>query len=446
MKFKKPYPQIIGLMLVVLLLTACDASQTTPIPVPKTATRAPTATPLATKTTTRAPTATPLATKTATRAPTATPLATNTATRVPTATPMATNTPTTQPSREISNLEINLEASLDSVFSDYIERIRLTGLEVGIVKHNEIVYAKGFGVRNSETQEPVTTESLFHMASISKPFVATGIMQLIELGAVGLDEPVATYLPYFKLDDDRYIQITIQQILSHVSGMPDVMDYHWDQPEYDDQALERYVRSLADQKMLFTPGDEFSYSNMAYEVMGDVIAKVSGMSFEEYMQENILTLREMEKSTFLKQEVPPELETTPHYGSGSPTIVYPYHRAHAPSSTLHSNVLEMTNWAIANMNRGTFNDKQILKESSYDLLWNPYTQLSEERSIGLGWFIGTPGDQYRIFHSGADVGFRTSFVMLPEESIAVIILANNERADPREMVELVLEIILEHEP
>ena len=98
------------------------------------------------------------------------------------------------------------------------------------------------------------------------------------------------------------------------------------------------------------------------------------------------------------------------------------------------------------MNRGTFNDKQILKESSYDLLWKPYKQLSEDRSIGLSWFIGTPMDQYRIFHSGADVGFRTSFVMLPEESIAVTILANNERADPREMVEQVLEIILENEP
>jgi len=418
MKFNKLYPKIIGLMLVVLLLTACDASQTTPIPVPKTATRA----------------------------PTASPFVTNTATLAQTTTPIDTNTPTTQPGSEISNLDINLEESIDSLFSEYIERIRLTGLEVGIVQHNEIVYAKGFGVRNSETQEPVTTESLFHMASISKPFVATGIIQLVELGKIDLDEPVITYLPYFKLDDERYSQITIQQMLSHVSGMPDVMDYHWDQPEYDDQALERYVRSLTDQKMLFTPGEEFSYSNMAYEVLGDVIAKVSGQSFEDYMQENILTPLEMDKSTFLKQEVPPELETTPHYISGSPTIVYPYHRAHAPSSTLHSNVLEMSNWAIANMNRGTFNDKQILKESSYDLLWKPYKQISDDRSIGLSWFIGTSGEQFRIFHSGADVGFRTSLVMLPEESIAVIVLANNERADPREMVEQVLEIILENEP
>jgi len=284
------------------------------------------------------------------------------------------------------------------------------------------------------------------MASISKPFVATGIMQLVEQGKIDLDEPVVTYLPYFKLDDERYNQITIQQILSHVSGMPDVMgEYGWDQPEYDDQALERYVRSLEDREMLFNPGEEFSYSNMAYEVMGDVIAKVSGLTFEAYMDENIFTPLEMDNSTFLKMEVPPELETSPHYISGSVSDVYPYNRAHAPSSTLHSNVLEMSNWAIANMNRGSFNDKQILSESSYDLMWKPYFQISDERAIGLGWFIGNGGEQHRIFHGGADVGFRTYLVMLPDEGTAVVVLANNERADPRIMTDQVLEIILDSE-
>jgi CubicO group peptidase (beta-lactamase class C family) len=360
---------------------------------------------------------------------------------------MAPNTPTAGPASEISNLDQDQADAIEALFNDYIERDRLTGLAVGIVMQNELVYARGFGVRNADTQEPVTPESLFHMASVSKPFVATGIMQLVEQGKIDLDEPVVTYLPYFKLADERYSQITIQQILSHVSGMPDVMgEYGWDQPEYDDQALERYVRSLEDREMLFNPGDEFSYSNMAYEVMGDVIAKVSGQSFEEYMQENIFTPLQMENSTFFKPDVPPELATSPHYISGSVSEVYPYNRAHAPSSTLHSNVLEMANWAIANMNRGAFNGERILQESSYDLLWNPFIQLNEERSIGLSWFIGTLGDQYRIFHGGADVGFRSMLMMLPDESIAVIVLANNERADPRIMVEQVLEIILENEP
>jgi CubicO group peptidase (beta-lactamase class C family) len=430
MMFTKPYPYLISLMLVVLLVTACNTSPTTATLVPITDKPAAAVDDLATST----------------PAPTATLFATNTPTSAPSATPFATNTPTSGPSIGINNLESDKAAAIEALFCEYIEKYRLTGLAVGVVMDNELVYAKGFGVRNSETQEPVTAESLFHMASISKPFVATGIMQLVERGKIDLDEPIVTYLPYFKLDDERYQQITIQQILSHVSGMPDVMTYNWDQPEYDDQALERFVRSLADQKMLFDPGEEFSYSNMAYEVMGDVIAKVSGLSFEAYIDENIFTPLEMVNSTFLKMEVPPELETSPHFISGSVSDVYPYNRAHAPSSTLHSNVLEMSNWAIANMNRGTFKGKQILNQSSYDLLWNPYYQISDERAIGLGWFIGDGGEPLRIFHGGADVGFRTYLVMLPDEATAVVVLANNERADPRIMTDQVLEIIMDNEP
>ena len=265
-----------------------------------------------------------------TDAPTDTP--TDIPTLPPTGTPLPSLTPTTRPPGEVSLLETDLEVAIDAIFIDFVEVQRLTGLQVGIVMGDEVAYAKGFGVRNTDTQEPVTPESLFHMASISKPFVATGIMPAVEEGKIDLDEPVVTYLPYFKLADERYSQITVQQILSHVSGMPDVMgEYGWDQPEYDDQALERYVRSLEDREMLFDPGDEFSYSNMAYEVMGDVIAKVSGQTFEEYMQENIFTPLEMENSTFFKPDVPPELATSPHYISGSVSDIYPYNRDHGPA-------------------------------------------------------------------------------------------------------------------
>jgi CubicO group peptidase (beta-lactamase class C family) len=113
------------------------------------------------------------------------------------------------------------------------------------------------------------------MPSISKPFVATAIMQLVEKGKIDLDAPVVTYLPYFKLDSEQYKVITIQHMLSHVSGMPDVMDYEWDKPQYDAGALERYVRSLAEEKTRRKPGENFAYSNMAFECLGNVIAKVS---------------------------------------------------------------------------------------------------------------------------------------------------------------------------
>lgn len=320
-----------------------------------------------------------------------------------------------------------IEEKIGPFIQNIMKSSWLPGLAVSIVKNNKIVYAKGFGVKNLETKAPITEKSLFHMASVSKPFSATAIMQIVEKGKVDLDDPVVKYLPYFKMKDERYKEITIRQMLSHISGMPDVRDYEWDKPVYDDGAAERYVRSLADKELIAAPGEMFAYSNMAFEVLGDLIAKVSGMSFEDYVKLNILDPLGMKESTFLKKNVSPDLATTPHVMRLKIEVsdIYPYHRAHAPSSTLHSNVLEMCNWAIANMNRGTLGEKRILKPESYDLLWQP-AELNNGKTVrvGLSWFLRTYKDMNTVFHSGGDVGYRSFFVMIPERKAAAVVLSN----------------------
>ncbi|MHC4305444.1 MAG: serine hydrolase domain-containing protein [Planctomycetota bacterium] len=169
-----------------------------------------------------------------------------------------------------------------------MELHEIPGLGIAVTRADEVVYAEAFGVRNIDTGEPLGPENLFHMASVSKPFVATAVVQLAERGKLDLDAPVTTYLPYFELDDPRYSQITIRQMLSHTAGMPDVGDYEWDKPQYDEGAAERYVRSHKDKQLVFAPGEGFRYSNLAYDTLGDLIAKVSGEPFEVYVKKNIL--------------------------------------------------------------------------------------------------------------------------------------------------------------
>ena len=117
-------------------------------------------------------------------------------------------------------------------------------------------------------------------------------MQMVERGKLDLDAPLVQYLPYFQMDDERYRQITIRQALSHTSGMPDIDEIEYVElvthPEYDDGAAERFVRGLSDRKLIANPGERFSYSNIAYNVLGDLLAKVSAKSFESAMQEQIL--------------------------------------------------------------------------------------------------------------------------------------------------------------
>src|SRR5215469_6811826 len=168
---------------------------------------------------------------------------------------------------------------LQPLIEDFVLQQQIPGFAIGVVQDDRLIYAHGFGVKNLvHNHDPVTPRSLFHMASITKTFVATSIMQLVEAGKINLDAPVVQYVPYFRVADDRYQTITVRQMVTHTSGMPDVQDYEWDKPQYDDGALERYVRSLSNQKLIFAPGTDFRYSNMAFEVLGDLIAKVSGES------------------------------------------------------------------------------------------------------------------------------------------------------------------------
>jgi CubicO group peptidase (beta-lactamase class C family) len=331
---------------------------------------------------------------------------------------------------------------LQPLVEDFVHQQQIPGFAIGVIQDNRLVYAHGFGVKNlAHDHDPVTPRSLFHMASITKTFVATSIMQLVEAGKINLDAPVVQYLPYFRLADERYQTITVRQMVTHTSGIPDVEDYEWGKPQYDDGALERYVRSLSNQKLIFAPGTDLRYSNMAFEVLGDLIAKVSGESFDDYVQHHILTPLKMQDSTLLIKKTNPKLMTWGHErdkdGHVFPSKVYPYNRMHSPSSNLHSNVEDMARWAIANLNHGELDGKRILEEQAYDIMWKPAHKLSdilrerdfgrrgfESDGVGISWFQGEYRGTATVSHSGSDTGYATFLVLLPEKKIAVVLMAN----------------------
>jgi CubicO group peptidase (beta-lactamase class C family) len=325
------------------------------------------------------------------------------------------------------------KTELEPIIQQAMAQAEVPGFAIAVVQNQKIVYAAGFGVRNlTRSDDKITPESLFHMASITKPFVATSVMQLVEQGRIELDAPLVKYLPYFHMKDERYKTITIRQMLTHTSGMPDVEDYEWDKPQYDDGALERYVRSLKPLSLIAAPGTRFQYSNMAYEILGDVIAKVSGQSFEDYVRQHILEPLGMSHSTLFMKQADPQRLTSPHNVNASFDVavspVFPYNRMHSPSSTLYSSVLDMTRWAMANMNRGELNGKRMLKASTYDVMWKPAGE--QWSQIGISWFLRKYKDHRVIGHGGGDTGFRSNLAMLPDDGIAVVMMSNYDGPSP----------------
>jgi CubicO group peptidase (beta-lactamase class C family) len=341
-----------------------------------------------------------------------------------------------------------LRKRLLEFIQQFMEVHEIPGLAAAVINNGNVLLAKGFGVRSLESELPVTSTSLFHMASISKPFSATAIMQLVEKGMVSLDTRVVDVLPYFKMDDPRLPTITIQQMLSHVSGIPDVADYEWGNPYSADDALEKYVRSLGSKKLLFDPGTDFSYSNTAFEVLGDVIGKVSGRPFEEYIQQNIFQPAGMKNSTFLRSEVPAELAVAPHIRLIENQVgpIYPYNRAHAPSSTFHTHAEDACRWMMINLNRGELEGQRILTRESYDLLWKSFFRADEEQQVGLSWFLTEHQDLLTIGHGGSDNGFRSQLWMIPEKNIGVTVMTNINPAPMDILASHLLDILLELPP
>ncbi|WP_205513046.1 serine hydrolase domain-containing protein [Longitalea arenae] len=336
------------------------------------------------------------------------------------------------PGRTVKSQTVSGQAliRIDSFLQSQFKAQNLPGIAIAIMSGDRIIFKKGFGVTNIVTRKPLQPFHNFHVASISKTFTATAVMQLAEKGRIDINNTLTTYLPYFRMKDERYKIITIKQLLNHTSGMPDVDDYEWEKNVTDEGAAERYSRSLADSMLISEPGKEFHYSNIAFDIMADLVAKVSGQSFETYVKKNILLPLGMKKSSFFYPEIDTSLRTSPHTGN-PPQLspVYPYNRMHAPSSTLNTSAEELAYWAMANLNNGKRNGKAILKAATLQEMTTPTFISNKERnvSIGLSWFSYPYRNSTNIEHAGGDLGYRSLLTLIPDKKLGIVLLCNTDK-------------------
>ena len=331
-------------------------------------------------------------------------------------------------------LDAETVAALESLIETSMAELGTPGVAVGIVLDGELVYAKGFGVSEVGSDQPVTPQSVFQLSSIAKTATSTAIMQLAEEGEIDLDAPVTDYLPYFQLADGRGAEFTIRQLLMHTSGLP---DNEWTDveifvnPRYDDDALEDHVRAMQDASLLYDPGTQFEYSGMGYDVLGDIIAKVSGQPYETYVAEHVFAPLGMQHTTLLVSEVDPPSLAKPHVPNEDGQITVndfiPYTRYMGPDSMLYSNVEDMAKYAIAHMNRGASGQPAVLSPESYDAVWTYHAEAPfppPEEHYGYGWQLGEHQGTQIVGHSGIDIGYNSIFQMIPEQSAALIVLTN----------------------
>lgn len=285
------------------------------------------------------------------------------------------------------------------------------------------------GVASLASLRPVDRRTVFHMASVTKPFVATAILQLAEKGRIDLDAPVTRYLPYLRIDDPRAGAITIRRMLNHSSGLPDIDDYEWGHGPADDGALERWVRGLPTVRLVSAPGAEFHYSNLAYDLLGDVIAKASGMPFEAYVRRRVLAPLGMRHASLLLADVDRSRLAAPHMPKDGRVAIYPtfpYNRVHAGSSTLYADAADMLRW----VRYWARPDARLLSEASIAAMLRPTIAIDRpdrarwQPAMGLGWSLLTIEGRRIAYHMGQDVGFTTGIMVEPGTGRAVVMMSN----------------------
>jgi CubicO group peptidase (beta-lactamase class C family) len=352
--------------------------------------------------------------------------------------------------------------AFEAIVRDFAEQHRLPGLAAGIWRRGEVILRMGVGHQGGPASPQIDGETVFHLASVTKPFVATAVMQLVADGKMCLDCALQRYLPYFSMQGPGADRITIRHLLTHTGGIGDTSDFGWTTPEYDDGAVERYVRSLAVERLDFVPGSEWRYSNRGFDVLADAIAKADGQPFETVVQRRILTPLGMRRSTVLMSDVDSSRLAVGHRRDGSRVGYYPYNRRHAGSSTLHSTLDDMLRWAAANLGRGALDQRRILTASAYDELWRPYRDIRatiaeqtrragyvfpyDTLAIGLSWFLPVQDGRQLVYHSGSDPGFASNILLSPSEQIGVVVLINASGADPRALSRSLLEAARRNQP
>jgi CubicO group peptidase (beta-lactamase class C family) len=341
----------------------------------------------------------------------------------------------------------SLETTLDNFFSQEFNS-REPGGAVLVMVNDSIVFSKGYGIANLETGEPISTKTLFNLGSISKTFVANGILLLAEQGKLSLEDSIIKYFPEFR---DRSIaqRIKIKHLLTHTSGLPDIRDVASDTVFYlTAKDAENWYPITKSDSLLFEPGSQFEYSNPAYNGLAMIIEKVSGMKWQQFISANIFKITGMHQSTITDGPHPERgvshayvmnkgQWTEDDYGE-EPTF------AAAGNGGVWSSVEELALYERSIWN-ATFLPKEIIEGSRtskrfdnwkgtqpFTATWSWFTpgEKGELYSpmIGWSWFIGvTPNGEKIVGHTGSQGGFLCNYVTIPEKKFFFVILCNAPR-------------------
>nr|WP_294787950.1 serine hydrolase [uncultured Flavobacterium sp.] len=329
---------------------------------------------------------------------------------------------------------------IEQLLSKYNEYEQFNGSAL-VTENGKVIFKKGFGLANMEWNVPNQPDTKFRLGSISKQFTALLIVKLAEEGKLKLDVPITTYLPdYPKENGDK---ITIHKLLTHTSGIPNytsVPNFFKDKARNPYTPAE-FVKTFSSLPLEFTPGEKFNYSNSGYFLLGYIIEKVSGKTYEQYLQEIIFTPLKMVNSGYDHSDVILKNRAAGYEKQGKKIVNAAYLDMSIPyaAGSLYSTVEDLYLW-----DQALYTNK-LLSEKSIESLFKPYIKAGGA-SYGYGWFVdefdnGDKGKPKMVGHGGGINGFNTIISRILTDKNLVVLVNNTGGTALAEMTDAIHAIL-----
>jgi len=340
-----------------------------------------------------------------------------------------------------ANAQVITPDSIDRLVERTLKTFDVPGIAVAIVKDDKMIFAKGYGYASLNTHKKVDENTLFGIASNSKAFTAAAIGILSDEGKLKLDDKVTDYIPEFKMFDPYVTaEFTIRDLLTHRSGLGlgagDLMDF----PDSTDFTMKDVIHNLRYLKPASSFRSKFDYDNQLYKVAGEVIARVSGMPWEDFIETRIMKPLHMDHSVASFQRVKDRSNSAAaHAPVDGKVVVIPnfINTTGNAAGGINSNVTDMSKWVIMQLNNGKYGDgKQLFSEAIHWEMWSPQTITpvamgptpynTHFSAYGLGWGLRDAHGYKEVSHTGGIDGMVTLVDLVPELKLGIIVLTNQE--------------------
>lgn len=366
--------------------------------------------------------------------------------------------------------KIRTVSELEEYLNKVVESGTPPGMSLAVVKNDSIIYNKGFGWADAPQKIRATPETAYHWWSCTKIATAIAVLQLQEKGKLHLNDPVVQYLPYFNVryPSDTSKSVTILNLLNHSAGMPDASPltlmqwiHHDDESPVNQTELVKEV--LPDySKLLFEPGEKTLYSNIDYMVLGAIIEKITGMTYEDYIRQNILQPLAMKHTDFVyTEEMVPDVAAGAHPILNMMSPLFPFvagsfireldaehiwlervYTDQTPSTALIGSTADAALFALAYLHEGELHGRRILSKESVAMMTHEGQIKSKNEDPlnyfrqGIGWQLYGKAGRWVVTHEGGGPGFRTKIQLYPDEKLGFILFTNDVTCEVWKIINL----------